>query len=122
MEPRICITGIYYSGNHEQFRNPRVPTTVAELGSSWTPVASHSIYPGANQDQEGILEKFFTYFNWQHSENGEFGYAGEGVNGCCKYAGCHASMSVGDVLMLVSDTGIEYYFVEPFGWKKLELK
>lgn len=119
---KICFLGIYFSGKHEVFRTKRVPTTLADLYQSWVPVASHPIYYNQNQDQEGILERFFDHFNWRHSEHGEFGYAGKQVNDRCRAYGCHASMSTGDVLMILSDGQTELYFVEPFGWKKLELK
>jgi hypothetical protein len=119
---KICFLGIYFSGDHEQFRERNTPTSLADLYRSWVPVASHPIYYALEQDQEGILEKFFDYFNWQHSEHGEFGYAGKQVNSLCREHDCHASMSVGDVLMIVSEGETEFYFVEPFGWKKLELK
>jgi hypothetical protein len=122
MDEKICFLGIYFSGNHEQFRERRTPTSLADLYRSWVPVASHPIYYALEQDQEGILEKFFDYFNWQHSNHGEFGYAGKQINSLCVEHGCHASMSVGDVLMIVSESETEFYFVEPFTWKKLELK
>ena len=92
------------------------PSEDVELGVTHVCLPTLLVTTEVFEHTESYLGQAFTHFNWVH----DFDDVAALIQAFVRSNNTHTSMSVGDIVELVDLN--EFYMVQSFGWKKLDIK